>query len=77
MDPPLLCQLMLSRGGPPFALIHTLVYRIDMQDEINVQAGKFLKNIKHAGLNRNAWGKFFRKSINVQGEKILENKVKV
>ena len=44
----------------------TLVYRIDVQDEINVQVGKFLKNIKRAGQNRRAGGIFFSKSINVQ-----------
>ena len=44
----------------------TLVYRIDVQDEINVKVGKFLKNIKHAGQNRRAGGKFFSKSINLQ-----------
>ena len=31
--------------------LYTLVYRIDVQDEINVQMGKFLTNIKHAGEN--------------------------
>ena len=44
----------------------TLVYRIDLQAQINVQEGKFLKNIKRAGQNRRAGGKFFSKSINVQ-----------
>ena len=39
----------------------TLVYRIDVQDEINVQEGKFLKNIKRAGQNRHAGGDFFLK----------------
>ena len=47
-------------------ILHTLVYRIDVQDEINVQVGKFLKNIKRAGQNRRAGGIFFSKSINVQ-----------
>jgi hypothetical protein len=42
------------------------VYRIDVQDEINVQEGKFLKNIKRAGQNRRAGRKIFSKSINVQ-----------
>ena len=46
--------------------ICTLVYRIDVQTEINVQVGKFLKNIKRAGQNRRAEGKIFSKSINVQ-----------
>ena len=46
--------------------LSTLVYRIDVQYEINVQVGKFLKNIKHAGQNRRAEGNFFSKSINVQ-----------
>jgi hypothetical protein len=44
----------------------TLVYRIDVQDEINVQEGKFLKIIKRAGQNRRAGRKIFSKSINVQ-----------
>ena len=48
--------------------IGTLVYRIDMQDEINVQVGKFLKNIKRAGQNRRAGRKFSGKLINMQGE---------
>ena len=39
-----------------------------MQDEINVQVGKFLKNIKRAGQNRRAERKFSGKLINVQGE---------
>ena len=30
----------------------TLVYRIDVQAQINMQVGKFLKNIKRAGQNR-------------------------
>ena len=46
--------------------LHTLVYRIDVQEEINVQVGKFLKNIKRAGQNRRTGGKIFSKSINVQ-----------
>jgi hypothetical protein len=37
-----------------------------VQGEINVQVGKFLKNIKRAGQNRRAGGKIFSKSINVQ-----------
>ena len=32
------------------------MYRIDVQYEINVQVGKFLQNIKHAGQNRRAGG---------------------
>ena len=49
--------------------MHTLVYRIDVQYEINVQVGKFLKNIKRAGQNRRAGGIFFSEiSINVQVE---------
>ena len=44
----------------------TLVYQIDMQDEINVQVGKFFKNIKRVVQNRCAGGIFFSKSINVQ-----------
>ena len=38
----------------------TLVCRIDMQNVINVQVGKFLKNIKHAGQNRRAGVFFFK-----------------
>ena len=53
--------------------MHTLVYRIDVQYEIYMQVGKFLKNIKRAGQNRRTGGKLSGKSINVQGEKILEN----
>ena len=48
------------------------MYRIDVQYEINVQVGKFSKNIKRAGQNRRAGGKLSGKSINVQGEKFLE-----
>ena len=47
---------------------NTLVYRKYVQDEINVQVGKFLKNIKRAGQNRRARGNFFSKSIKVQTE---------
>ena len=44
-----------------------LVYRIDVLDEINVQAGKFLKNIKRADQNKAMQGGiFFSKLINVQ-----------
>ena len=50
----------------------TLVYRIDVQYKINVQVGKFLKNIKRAGQNRCAGGKLSGKSINVQGEIFLK-----
>ena len=50
-------------------MIHTLVYRIDVQDEINVQVGKFLKNIKRAGQNRRAGGIFFWKINNRTGGK--------
>ena len=45
--------------------ISTLVYQIDVQNEINLQVGKFLKNNKRAGQ------KFSGKSINVQGEMSL------
>ena len=44
-----------------------------MLDEINVQVGKFLKDIKPAGQNRRAVGKFSGKSINVQGGQFLAN----
>ena len=37
----------------------TLVYRIDVQYEINVQVEKFLKNIKHADPNKAVQGGFF------------------
>ena len=40
----------------------TLVCPIDVQGEINVQVGKFLKNIKRAGQNRRAGGKIFLKN---------------
>ena len=49
------------------------MYRIDVQDEINMQVGKFLKNIKRAGQNRRARGKISGKSINVQGGNFLAN----
>ena len=52
-------------------MMPTLVYQIDVQDEINVQVEKFLKNIKRAGHIRRVGGTFSGKSINVQGEKIL------
>jgi hypothetical protein len=45
----------------------TLVYRIDVQYEINVQVEKFLKNIKRAGQNRRAGWKFFLKNIKRAG----------
>ena len=44
------------------------MYRIDVQYEINVQVGKFLKNIKRAGQNRRAGENFSAKAIIVQGE---------
>ena len=43
------------------------MYRIDVQYEINVQVGKFLKNIKRAGQNRRAGGKIFLKNIKRAG----------
>jgi hypothetical protein len=46
------------------------VYRIDVQYEINVQVGKFLKSFKRAGQNRRVGGKLSGKSINVQGENL-------
>ena len=49
--------------------LRTLVYRIDVQDEINVQVGKFLKNTKHAGQNRRAGGKIFLKNMKREGQK--------
>ena len=49
---------------------NTLVYRIDVQYEINVQVGKFLKNFKRSGQNRRVGGKLSGKSINVQGENL-------
>ena len=55
----------------------TLVYQIDVQYGINVQVGKVLKYIKRAGQNRRTGGKLSGKSINVQGEKFLENRVKL
>ena len=50
----------------PQCNVSTLVYRIDVQTEINVQVEKILKNIKRAGQNRRAGVKIFSKSINVQ-----------
>ena len=49
------------------SLLSTLVYRIDVQYKINVQVGKFLKNIKRAGQNRRAGGKIFLKNIKRAG----------
>ena len=54
-------------------MMPTLVYQIDVQDEINVQVEKFLENIKRAGWNRRAGGKFSGKSINMQGGNFLAN----
>ena len=51
-------------------IISTLVCRIDVQVEINVQGENFLKNIKRAGQNRRAGGTFSGKSINVQGKNL-------
>ena len=45
----------------------TLVCPIDVKGKINVQVGKFLKNIKRAGQNRRAGGKFFLKNIKRAG----------
>ena len=47
---------------------NTLVCRIDVQVQINVQGEKFSKNIKRADQNRRAGGTFSGKSINVQGK---------
>ena len=52
----------------------TLVYRIDVQYEINVQVGKFLKNIKRAGQNRRAGGKFFLKNNKRAGRNSREGR---
>ena len=41
----------------PQKILPTLVYRIDVQYEMIVQVGKFLKNIKRAGQNRRPGGK--------------------
>ena len=38
-----------------------------------MQVGKFLENIKHAGQNRRAGGKFSEKTLNVQ-DKIDQNR---
>ena len=51
----------------------TLVYRIEVQDQINVQVEKFLENIERAGRNRRAGGKISGKSVNVQGGNFLAN----
>ena len=54
----------------------TLVYRIDVQYEINVQVGKFLKKIKRAGQNRRAGGKkFWKINKRAGGKFILLNKI--
>ena len=50
--------------------LNTLVCRIDVQVQINVQGEKFFKNIKRAGQNRRAGGTFSGKSINVQGKNL-------
>ena len=50
--------------------IPTLVCRIDVQVQINVQGEKIFKNIKRAGQNRRAGGTFSGKSINVQGKNL-------
>ena len=56
--------------------VHTLVYRIDVQYEINVQVGKFLKNIKRVGQNRRAGGKnFWKINKRAGGKFILLNKI--
>ena len=39
--------------------VPTLVYRIDVYDEINVQVGKFLENIKCADQNKAMQGGTF------------------
>ena len=47
-----------------------------MQYEINVQVGKFLKNIKRAGQNRRAGGKnFWTINKRAGGKFILLNKI--
>ena len=82
-------DLVLARGVPwilildQFVILYdlpTLVYRIDMQYEINVQVGKFLKKIKRAGQNRRAGWNFFLKinkyadqNKTVQGEIFSQN----
>ena len=61
-------EILFEGGCLIFTRESTLVYRIDVQYKINVQMGKFLKNIKRAGQNRHAGGKFSGKSIIMQGE---------
>ena len=51
------------------------MYRIDVQDKINVQVGKFFKNIKPAGQNRRAGGKFFLKNIKRAERNTLEFRI--
>ena len=72
---PHFCQRVIRRESKTdsFSKGPTLVCRIDVEGEINVQVGKFLENIKRAGRNRRAGGKFSRKSIIVQGGNFLEN----
>ena len=47
-------------------VLHTLVYQIEVQAQINVQVGEFLKINKHAVQNKRAGEIFCKKSSNVQ-----------
>jgi hypothetical protein len=55
----------LDSNGDPFYfelnkwMLHTLVYRKDVQDKINVQVGKFLENIKRADQKKAVQGGIF------------------
>ena len=53
--------------------IHTLFCRIDVQGKINMQEGKFWKNIKRAGQNRRTGGNFFSKALPKVLPKALPN----
>ena len=46
--------------------VHTLVYRIEVQAQINVQVGELLEINKHAVQNKHAWETSYKKSSNVQ-----------
>ena len=64
-------QSMSNRVETPCRIfLHTLVCQIDVQVEINVQVGKFFKDIKCAGHIRHTGGKNFWKINKRAGGKI-------
>ena len=68
VDAPKIQDNIFKKVDPrPSFLMHTLVYRIDVQYKINVQVGKFSKNIKRAGQNRRVGRKIFWKINNRAG----------